>query len=207
MRLFLVLSAIVILLGGCAKIEESSLPQPVAQKFWSAMVEGDIKEAKSLTVRGRIEEPFLDVELKKAEIEGARVVNGRAFVPTTLKFVVPVESVKISECNASFDTELLKIEGRWLVDDVVTMENYDKALQSAVASCSSKLLEDALKRGLQSFDEVKKELEKSFFGISKEFEKSFKMLQKELQESLEKMQKELEKEPSKLPEPSEGDKI
>lgn len=208
MRVLIFIGALLIMLGGCAKESRTPLPQDVAQKFWSAMVEGDIKEAKSYTIRGRVEEPLFDLKLLSAKVEGARVINGRAFVPTSVTFAIPAGSADVSDCNATFDTELLKIEGKWLVDETVTSQNYDKALQNSIAECGSKILEGALKRGLENFEEVKKELQKSFMGVSKELQKSFRELQKELQESLKRIQKGLEEEPSELPKPQEeGEKI
>ncbi len=198
----------VFLLGGCAKHEERILPQQSAQKFWDAMAKGDLKLAKAMTIRGRLEEPLLKVELLDAEATGARMVQGRAFVPTHLRFRIPFDSLKSAECNATMETELLKVEGRWLIDDVVTMQNYDEALQKGAAQCTSKMLQKALQKGMKNFESVKKELEREFFGIAKEFEKSFKQMQEQLRESLERMQKELHKEPPpKLPEPQEGQKI
>ena len=208
MRAFFAAVIFMFLLGGCAKHEERSLPQQSAQKFWDAMVKGDLKLAKAMTIRGRLDEPLLKVELSDVEVTGARVVQGRAFVPTHLRFRIPLDSLKDAECNATMETELLKVEGRWLIDDVVTMQNYDEALQKGAAQCTSKMLQKALQKGMKNFESVKKEVEQGLFGIAKEFEKSFKQMQEQLQESLERMQKELQKEPPpKLPEPQEGQKI
>ncbi len=195
------------LLGGCAKHEERSLPQQSAQKFWNAMVNGDLKLAKAMTIRGRLDEPLLKVELSDAKVTGARVVQGRAFVPTHLRFRIPLDSLRDVECNATMETELLKVEGRWLIDDVVTMQNYDEALQRGAAQCTSKMLQKAMQKGMKNFESLKKELEREFFGMAKEFEKSFKDMRERLRESMDRIQKELQKEPPKLPEPQEGQKI
>ncbi|BBG65454.1 hypothetical protein NNO_0751 [Hydrogenimonas sp.] len=195
------------LLGGCAKREQSQSPQSVALKYWQAVKEGDMRLAKSMTIRGSMEEPLIKAELLDVKVSGARVVNGRAFVPTGFSFRLPVDSFKNIECNSTMDTELLKVEGRWLIDDVVTMRNYDRAVQEGTAACTSGLLKDALKKGMKSFESVKKELEEGFSGVAKEFEKSFKDIQKQLQKSLEQLQRELSKERPELPEPEKGQKI
>ncbi|WP_457592651.1 hypothetical protein [Hydrogenimonas sp.] len=206
MRGVIAVTLFLLVLGGCGTKRETSLPQDTARKFWSAMVQGDTIQAKALTVRGRLEEPLLKVKFLRAEVKGARVVDGRAFVPAVLFFANPVDR-SAGECNATVETDLLNIEGRWLVDDVVTMENLDKALRKALAKCTSKAVEKAVEKGVESFESVKKELQKNFSDIAKELGETFQTIQKELKESLDRMQKELQKEPPRLPEPAEGDKI
>ncbi len=206
MRWMIVIAVSLLLFGGCAEKRQTSLPQSTAEKFWSAMAAGDLPQAKALTLRGRLEEPLLKVKLTRVEMRGARAVDGRAFVPVRLFFANPVDPAA-QECNTTVETELLKIEGRWVVDDVVTMQNYDKALRKGLAKCTSKIVERALEKGVENFESVKKELQENFSDIAKEFEETFKTIQKELKESLQRIQKELQKEQPKLPEPAEGDRI
>lgn len=205
MRWSIVIMAVLVFFGGCQK-SQAPLPQSVAREFWSAMQQGDLKHAKALTVRGRVDEPLFKVKLLKTETEGARVVKGRAFVPVVLFFENPVDR-SAGECNTTVDTELLKIEGEWLVDDAVTMQNYNDALKNGVAECASRAIGRAVAEGVESFESVKKELEENFQGIAEELGKSFEAIQEELLDSLKRIQRELQKEPPKLPEPAEGDRI
>ncbi|WP_457599704.1 hypothetical protein [Hydrogenimonas sp.] len=207
MKFSVPLLIVALLLGGCGLTREVPLPQQTAQSFWDAMVRGDRQEAKALTIRGRLGEPLLKVRLERVTVAGARVVGGRAFVPTTLFFAIPVDGAQGVECNATMETELLEVRGRWLIDDAVTMEAYDKALQKGTATCTSKIVEKAFEQGLERFESVKKELERGFFDFAREFQESFRSLQKELNETLRRLQKEPGMEPSELPKPQEGERI
>ncbi len=207
MRLAIAALFVLIIAVGCTETKEKPLPQQTAQKFWDAMVNENIGAAKSVTIRGGIEEPLLRVDLSGVKISGARVTDGRAFVATTIYFKIPIDSFKEDECNVTMDTELLKIKRRWLVDDIVTMRNYDEALQRGVLKCTSRMLEKSLQKGLKNFESVKKELERGLLDKTKELEKSFKQIQERLRESIEKMKKEFQNSSCKLPETNRGHRI
>ncbi|BDY12250.1 hypothetical protein [Hydrogenimonas cancrithermarum] len=206
-KLTALVAAALFLLGGCAAKPKEMPPHSVAQHFWGAIVHDDLQAAKAYTVRGKIEERALGkVKLKRVVTREARIVNGRAFVPTTLVFTLPVESVASKECNTTMDTELLKIEGRWLVDEIVTMENYEDALHKGVAVCTSIMLEKAIDKGLEHYETLQKELQKNLMEFEKTFEETIEELQRRLQKSIEQMQKRMTPSP-RLPEPQEGEKI
>jgi DNA-binding Lrp family transcriptional regulator len=206
-KLTALVAAALLLLGGCAAKPKEAPPHSVAQRFWDAIVHDDLQAAKACTIRGKIEERvWIKVKLKRVVTRDARIVNGRAFVPTTLVFTLPVESVASKECNTTMETELLKIEGRWLVDEIVTMENYEDALHKGVAACTSMMLEEAIDKGLEHYEALQKELQKNLMEFEKTFERTIRELQQRLQKSLEQMQKRMTP-PSQLPEPQESEKI
>jgi uncharacterized protein YukE len=178
-------------------------PNGVTQKFWNAMVDSDIRTAKSFTIRSKIKRSsLLKVKLKGVELKEAKVINGHAFVPTTIFFTIPIEAVEDKECNITMDTELLKVEGRWLVDDIVTMESYNSALKDGLASCSAKILEDAVGLGKEQYEELQKKLKKSY----EKFGDSLESIKESLKKSLKKF-KEDDKPASQLPESQKVEKI
>jgi len=182
-------------------------PNVVTQKFWSAMVNDDLRSAKSLTIRSKIERSsLLKVKLKGVDLKNANVVNGHAFVPTTIFFTIPIEAVEDKECNITIDTELLKVENRWLIDDIVTMENYNTALKKGLASCTTKILEDAVGLGKKQYEELQKKLKKSFDIFGDRFEDSLKSIKERLKKSLKEFKEENEPAPE-LPEPQKVEKI
>ncbi len=207
MRISVYLFAVALLLVGCGTTREVPLPQQTAERFWNAMVRGDERQAKALTIRGRLGEPLLKVRLERVTIAGARVVEGRAFVPTRLFFSLPLEGTEGVECNATMETELLEVQGRWLVDDLVTMEAYDKALRKGTAACTSKIVEKRVEEGLERFESVKRELERDFFDFARVFQEGFRSLQRELNQTLRRLQREPEGEHPPLSDPKEGERI
>ncbi|WP_300366862.1 hypothetical protein [Hydrogenimonas sp.] len=210
MRITSLFIAGLLLLVGCTSKPGTTTPQEVAGEFWNAVIRGDGRAAKALTVRQRIEtKTVIKVVLKRVETLGTRVVNGRAFVPTRLIFTIPLESLKSNECNATFDTELLKVEGRWLVDDIVTMENYRKSVDERVVVCGAKMLDMAIDESLEEFELFRKELGKESEELGRVIQKSMKKWKEEIIEMLRQMQKSLEEleppaePPKSLPEKGE----
>lgn len=207
----LMLPLMMLMTSGCAQQSRQKLPQEVAKQFWNAMIAGDMRTAKGLTIRGELEEPkVLGTRLTGVETAGAKVVQGRAFVPTTLHFKLPVKEVTDRECNTTMDTELLKVEGAWRIDDVVTMRNYEEAIKQGVAACSAKLLEESIEKGLSEYEKLQKSLNKSFKTYKKTFEETFKALQETMRKTLEDLQKELqeqEENATPAPLPQKGERI
>jgi len=182
-------------------------PNEVTKKFWNAMVNDDLRTAKSLTIRSKIKRSsLLNVKLKGVELKEANVINGHAFVPTTIFFAIPIEAVEDKECNITIDTELLKVEDKWLVDDIVTMESYNSTIKKGLASCTTKMLEDAIGLGKEQYEELQKKLKKSFDIFGDTFEDSLKSIKERLKKSLKELQEENEPAPQ-LPEPQKVEKI
>ena len=182
-------------------------PSEVTQKFWNAMVNDDLRTAKSLTIRSKIKRSsLLKVKLKGVDLQNGKIVNGHAFVPTTIFFTIPIEAVEDKECNITIDTELLKIESRWLVDDIVTMESYNSTLKKGLATCTAKMLEDAVGLGKEQYEELQKKLKKSFDIFGDRFEDSLKSIKERFKKSLKDLKEESEPAPQ-LPEPQKVEKI
>gem|GEM_PF-1434762 len=208
--LWILIFSMLLVTSGCARQNPENLPQNVAKKFWDAMAAGDMKEAKALTIRSEIEaKKPLGIHVVRVDTGLAKVVRGRAFVPTVIYFHLPVKKISEQECNATMDTELLKVDGVWLVDDVVTMKNYDNAVKKGVADCSARLLEKSIEKGLKEYEELQKSLQENFKMYKKTFKNSFEKLQKALQKSVQELQKELQEsdENVTLPPPQKGQRI
>jgi len=182
-------------------------PNEVTQKFWNAMINDDLRTAKSLTIRSKIKRSsLLKVKLKGVDLKNAKIVHGHAFVPTTIFFTIPIEAVEDKECNITIDTELLKVESRWLVDDIVTMESYNSTLKKGLATCTTKMLEDAIGLGKEQYEELQKKLKKSFDIFGDTFEDSLKSIKERLKKSFKDLKEESEP-ASQLPEPQKVEKI
>ena len=206
MKKLIYLIAAVFLFTSMADASDET-PNVVTQKFWNAMVNDDLRTAKSLTIRSKIKRSsLLKVKLTHVELKNSNIINGHAFVPTTIFFTIPIEAVEDKECNITMDTELLKIEDKWLIDDIVTMENYNTALKKGLASCTTKMLEDAIGLGKEQYEELQKKLKKSFDIFGDTFEDSLKGIKERLKKSLKELQEENEPAPQ-LPEPQKVEKI
>ncbi|WP_201353545.1 hypothetical protein [Hydrogenimonas urashimensis] len=201
-----------LLFAGCETKPPASTPQQVAQTFWHAMKNGDRRMAKALTVRQRIDDaPPFRIELENVRAKGTRVIDGRAFVPTAVTFTIPIGKKASAECNATFDTELLKVQNRWLVDDIVTMENYKEGVEKGAIACGTKLLDETLREGVEAFEKFQKELGNESRKLQERWKKTMQIWRQEMLEALKGLQQELEKGPQKrdehLPSPKKGERI
>jgi len=91
----------------------------------------------------------------------------------------------------TIDIELLKVESRWLIDDIVTMESYNSTLKKGLATCTAKMLEDAVGLGKEQYDELQKKLKKSYEIFGDKFEDSLKIIKDRLKKSLEKLKEDM----------------
>ena len=210
MRVINIALLLLLLFAGCQSRTQTAAPQQVAKRFWNAVIGGDERMAKAQTIRQRIDAGLpIRVRPERAEIEGARVIDGRAFVPTRIFFTIPIDNIASHECNATFDTELLNVEGRWLVDDIVTMENYRKGVEEGAVACGARMLDKTIQEGIREFEKFQKQLGNQSRELGETLKKSMQIWQRQMIEALKKMQKELEKgepapeEPRSLPEKGE----
>ncbi|WP_457596233.1 hypothetical protein [Hydrogenimonas sp.] len=165
-------------------------PAQVAQAFWLAYAAGEKEAAKAMTVRGHIESGLpLEVAIDGVKVGAAETSDGLAKVPTTLAFHVEMEGARSAECNATFETELLRIDGVWRVDGVVTMGHYLQGLENGALKCSGELMRKWLDLGEKGWRSLKEELKKQ------DTETLFRKLQDALMEWLRQLQEAPEKSP------------
>jgi hypothetical protein len=188
-------------------------PDSVTLRFWQAMQKDDMAAAKALTVRKKIETTLpVKVHITQVSVGKGEAEEGYAHVPTALRFTLPVQGVEALECNATFSTELLRIDGSWRVDGILTMQRFDDAVRKGLTACARTLLQ-------KSLDEGMKELELLFDSQGKAFaetlQRSMQLWQQEMLKALEEMERALQKSrkeppsapPVPLPAPEKGEKI
>jgi len=189
-----------LLLSGTLLFAETEKVEDITQRFWDALIKNDLRTAKALTIRSKIEMPsLLKVRLKEVELKDVRMINGRAFVPTKLLFTLPMDAMKDEECQMEFDTELLQVGQKWLIDEIVTMDNYETALHKGMTACTAKVLKEAVGEGREAYEALKKK-----FNL---FEESMEDKVKGWKDSWKNPFDEMKDELPTLPLPDQGDKI
>ena len=179
-------------------------PRDAASAFWKAMAAGKEKAAKSLTVWGETKSSLpLKLRITGVETGDANVTAGRASVPTVLSLRLPAQVDGNLSCRARFDTALLNVAGRWVVDGRKTMERYDKAASAAFARCGARLFDNLLKESMGYFERFNKLLEDENGTL----QKAMKAWEKELEEMMRTLPKMDEEKPGELPLPEEGERI
>jgi hypothetical protein len=188
-------------------------PDSVALRFWQAMQKGEMAAAKALTVRKKIE-TGLPVKLKITQVSVAKgeAKEGYAHIPTTLRFAPAVEGAGPMECNATFTTELLRIDGSWRVDDIVTMQRFDEAVQKGLGACARRMLQKSLDEGLRELQMLWETQGREF---AETLRRSMWVWQQQMLKALEEMERGLQKSPKApptappvpLPAPEKGEKI
>ncbi|WP_300362055.1 hypothetical protein [Hydrogenimonas sp.] len=213
MKKFLWIVTMVLAAGSVAWAASES-PKEVAKTFWEAVAAKKRAEADALTVRGRFEVSLpVPVEIEKVEVKEANVTGALASVPTILTYAVKVDGLGRMECNATFPTELLKLENRWKVDEVVTAERFEKGIQTSALACGTRAVEDLIREGMAEFDRLRRSMEEG--GAWNEAMKEFmERMKKEMAEEMKRMQRLMQRELNQtnpqypvLPPPESGEKI
>ncbi len=180
-------------------------PKEVAQRYWEAWQTGRTEVAKDLTVRGHVQSALpVKVTILHVTTSEANVTDGLAQVPTRIGFEVVRDGVRTPECNATIRTELLRIDGQWRIDGLVTMRHFDEGVQKALEACALRMLRQTMRKS----EKVLSELLERLMGSGQEFETLFRRWQEQMQKAL----RQLEKEPPgktgpRLPPPESGEKI
>jgi hypothetical protein len=192
----------------------SERPEKVAQAFWRAVAAHRSAEANGLTVRGDFHLSLpLPVTIEKVTVEEGNTTGSVARVPTLVTYGVEAEGMGRMECNATFATELLKLEKGWRVDDVVTAERFDEAVRASVLACGTRAIDRLMKEGMAQFDELRRAMEEG--GEWNEAMQNFmERMKGQMVEEMRKMQRLMERawhqstpDAPHLPPPEEGDRI
>ena len=192
----------------------SQTPEKVAQAFWQAVATHRSAEANHLTVRGDFHLSLpLPVTIEKVTVEEGNTTGSVARVPTLVTYGVEAEGVGRMECNATFATELLKLQEGWRVDEVVTAERFDEAVRASALACGTRAIDRLMAEGMAQFDKLRRAMEEG--GEWNEAMRSFmERMKREMGEEMRKMQRLMEQEwrqstpdAPHLPPPEEGDRI
>ena len=183
-------------------------PVEVARSFWNAVKAGDLESAKALTVRGHVSLDLpVKVVLDNVVLAEANASDGYAEVPTAVTFRLKMEDLESADCNATFETDLLEVGGRWKIDDLMTMRNYEKGLREGALVCGSRLMEEWLQMSLGTLEKYKEPLKKNGEQMGETMRKMMEELEKAMEKALRDF--ELQEPPAKpqLPPPHKGETI
>jgi len=189
-------------------------PKEVAKTFWEAVASKKRAEADALTVRGHFEVSLpVPVDIEKVEVKDGNVTGALASLPTVLTYAVKVDGLGRMECNATFPTELLKLEEGWRVDDVVTAERFEKGIRDSALACGTRMIDDLIREGMEEFEKLRRSMEEG--GAWNEAMKEFmERMKKEMAEEMKRMQRLMQRELNQtnpqypvLPPPESGEKI
>ncbi|WP_353662964.1 hypothetical protein [Hydrogenimonas sp. SS33] len=179
-------------------------PKEAALAFWKAMAAGKTDAAKALTVWGEVKSALpLKLRIAAVEAKEGNVTAGRASVPTELTLALPAGVENNMTCRARFDTALLNVAGRWVVDGRKTMGRYDKAATAAFARCGARLFDSLLEEGMHYFERFNKMIEEENGSL----QKAMREWQKELEEMMRTLPESPREKPGQLPPPEKGETI
>jgi len=168
-----VAAAVTLTIMACGAAAPS--PKQVTQKFWEALRGGDAVAAATLAstrTAHRVEDLAgrdIDAVLLGEALEG----DTAAIVRTSLA-TAPMSEPDGRPIQTTFDTHLVREEGRWRVDVTATARNLDTALFAG----SIAMLGEAVGQGVQEFSEA---LEQGAAEISRAIREALEDLERDLE--------------------------
>lgn len=200
-------------ISGCS--QPPLTPSQTVQHFWTAMVSGDLENAKHYVTKGT---SLIANDFQK-ELENKAITFGKISIQSNeAKIETTITNNK--KQSTTFHTVLEKQQQLWKVNYLATKKLYEKArekkgLDQLVDDLHkfgrnfSGQLDDALKNWEEAKPELKKDLEELGSSVQKQLQDSIDKhgpeLQKNLQEFTESLDKALEELEKSLPKEKEAE--
>ncbi|NPA29243.1 MAG: hypothetical protein GXO33_03570 [Epsilonproteobacteria bacterium] len=185
-------------------------PGAVTARFWEAYAKGDENLTRALSVRGEVEAdvPFA-LHKVRVRVEDVNVTGPVAEVKTRLIYALALDKKGTTlPCESGFETELLRIDGKWRVDGRSTMPRFEKALAQSALSCGVKSFEQSFQQELKAFNTWMEELFKEDGPLDQTLEEGLKEAEKQMRRMMERLKKEGETPtPDPLPPADRGERI
>jgi hypothetical protein len=188
---------LLLLLTGC---QTAKSPDEVTAAFWEALIDGNLKTAKTYATpasRDLVEtEPYLE----NASVETGQItINGPA---SSVETIVTLASNEETGKSLTFNTVLAKEHDKWLVDYRQTLINIS-ALPFNVILRSLQEIGDVLHKQLErQLPLIEKQVE--FFG--QELEKQLPLIKKQIESLGQELEKQLDEFGRQLEKPRPPDK-
>jgi len=185
-------------------------PGAVTARFWEAYAKGDENLTRALSVRGETRAE-LPLALKKirVEIQDVNVTGPVAEVKTRLFYEMALnQKGSALPCESGFETELLRIDGKWRVDGRATMPRFEKAVSQSALRCGLKRFEQSFQQELKAFNSWMEEFFKEDGPLDQTLEEGLKEAEKQMRRMMERLKKEGETPPpDPLPPADRGERI